>query len=119
MEQNSLLEHLEERHILASIADIIGTMHKIDAKVSKLHEVVVGDKEFGQEGIIAKIRTIKEDVEKIEKDVEFLKKYDIDQIYEQVDGLNAYKNRLIGFAIGGGLVWALILKALDNMLLKK
>lgn len=111
-QNDPLLEHLEDRHILASIADIIGTMHKIDAKVSKLHEVVVGDKEFGQEGIIAKIRNI-------EEDVEFLKKYDIEQIYKEVDGLNAYKNRLIGFAIGGGLVWALILKALDNMLLKK
>lgn len=107
--ETPLKEHLEDRNILASIADIIGTMHKIDAKVSKLHEVVVGDKEFGTEGIIAKIRNI-------EEDVEWLKKYDIEEMYNKLDGLTQYKNKLIGFAIGGGLVWALILRIFDKLL---
>lgn len=98
METNRpLLDHLEDRNILASIADIIGTMHKIDAKVTKLHEVVVGSKEFGQEGIIEKLKNIEEDIDQV-------KKYDLEHFEKTIEDYKKIKNRFIGFAFAAGVI---------------
>lgn len=95
--------NLNERDFLASISDLIGTMHKIDAKVSKLHEVVIGDKEFGQEGVIVKLKNIEKEVEKVKGIDE-----EVAAIYEDVEILKGYKNKLVGFFIAGGVVFGFV-----------
>jgi hypothetical protein len=92
-----LEEVIKDRDFLASISDLIGTMHKIDAKVSKLHDVVIGNEEYGQEGIIFKLKAIENDLEKI-------KVVDTLLLRQEVDNLKGYKNKLIGFFVAGGVL---------------
>ena len=106
MKIKDLLE--EERDFLASWADLVSTMHKVDSKLSKLHDVVIGDKEFGTEGIIQKLKNIETDLDEI-------KKYDFEYIEKQIEDLKTFKSKLIGFSIAAGLIWALILKLFDKV----
>jgi oligoribonuclease (3'-5' exoribonuclease) len=101
----------EERDFLASWSDLISTMHKVDSKLSKLHDVVIGDKEFGTEGIIQKLKNIETDLDEI-------KKYDFEYIEKQIEDLKTFKSKLIGFSVAvsvtAGFIWALILKLFDK-----
>ena len=53
-----------EPEYLVSISDLINTIHKMDAKLSKLYEVVAGDKDLGTKGIITRIHDLEVKVEK-------------------------------------------------------
>ena len=99
---------LKDRDFLASISDLIGTMHKIEAKVSKLHDVVIGNEEYGQEGIILKLKTIENDLEKI-------KVVDPLLLKQEVEHLKSYKNKLIGFFIAGGVLVGLAWEMLKSV----
>ena len=97
----------EERDFLASWSDLVGTMHKIDAKVSKLHEVVIGDKEFGTEGIIQKLKNIEDDVERRLKNIE-----------QDIDTLKGYKNKLVGISIATGVFLGFIFEIIKTVFQK-
>jgi oligoribonuclease (3'-5' exoribonuclease) len=101
----------EERDFLASWSDLISTMHKVDSKLSKLHDVVIGDKEFGTEGIIQKLKNIETDLDEI-------KKYDFEYIEKQIEDLKTFKSKLIGFSVAAGFIWALILELFDKVFKK-
>lgn len=105
----------EERDFLASWSDLVGTMHKIDAKVSKLHEVVIGDKEFGTEGIIQKLKNIEDDVESL-KGFGIIQK--LKKIEQDVDTLKGYKNKLVGISIATGVFLGFIFELIKTVFQK-
>jgi hypothetical protein len=101
----------EERDFLASWADIVGVIHTMEKKVSKLHDVVIGDKEFGQEGILQRQKNIEQDLEEIKRDLSSIKRIDTEQIKKDLDDLKAYKHKLVGIAVATGgfiaIIWEL------------
>lgn len=58
---------LPEANYLNSLSDLIVTLNKIDGKVSKLYEVISGDKELNTEGLIIKIHKLENKVTELEK----------------------------------------------------
>ena len=102
----------EERDFLASWADIVGVIHTMEKKVSKLHDVVIGDKEFGQEGILQRQKNIEQDLEEIKRDLAGIKRIDTEQIKRDLDDLKAYKHKLIGISVATGgflaFIWELV-----------
>lgn len=58
---------LPEANYLNSLSDLILTLNKIDGKVSKLYEVISGDKDLGTDGLIIKIHKLENKVIELEK----------------------------------------------------
>lgn len=108
----------EDRDFLASWADIVGSIHRMETKVSKLHDVVIGDKEFGQEGVIQQLKNIKQDIAEIEIEIQEIKKADPQTIKLEVDALKNYKNKLIGISVATGIflgiIWELLKLSFKN-----
>lgn len=98
----------ENRDFLASWSDIVGIIHTMEKKVSKLHDVVIGDKEFGQEGVLQELKNIKEDLIDIEEDIREIKKTDPATTKKEVEDLKSYKNKLIGISLAMGVFIAII-----------
>jgi hypothetical protein len=82
-----------EPEYLVSISDLINTIHKMDAKLSKLYEVVAGDKDLGTKGIITRIHDLEVKVEKHE----------------------SHKNKLIGVFIAASFLFSYIWEAAKNI----
>jgi hypothetical protein len=82
-----------EPEYLVSISDLINTIHKMDAKLSKLYEVVAGDKDLGTKGIINRIHDLEVKVEKHE----------------------SHKNKLIGVFIAASFLFSYIWEAAKNI----
>ena len=82
-----------EPEYLVSISDLINTIHKMDAKLSKLYEVVAGDKDLGTKGYISRIHDLEEKVEKME----------------------SHKNKLIGIFIAAGFLFSYIWESTKNI----
>lgn len=74
---------LNKNDILASMSDLINTLHKMDNKVKKIYDVVVGDETFDQKGLITRVKE--------------LEGYQTKQ--------EALKNKIIGASIGGGVLF--------------
>ena len=72
--------------ILASMSDMINTLHKMDGKVKKIYDVVVGNEEFDQEGLIGRVKE--------------LEKY--------VEQANVRYYKLVGGFFVGGAVWTVV-----------
>jgi hypothetical protein len=72
--------------ILASMSDMINTLHKMDGKMKKIYDVVVGNEEFDQEGLIGRVKSLEK--------------------YKEEAKARYYK--LFGGFIVGGAVWTLI-----------
>jgi len=108
----------ENRDFLASWSDIVGIIHTMEKKVSKLHDVVIGDKEFGQEGILQELKKIKEDISAIESDISEIKKTDPATIKKEVEDLKSYKNKLVGISLGMGVFIAIIWELLKTLFKK-
>lgn len=101
-------EILDEKHPLGSFSDWVNTLHEIDVKVSKLHEVMVGNKEFGQEGILQRLKNIEDDLSEIDGDLNEIKKIDPATTKKEVEDLKSYKNKLVGISIAMGVFIAII-----------
>jgi hypothetical protein len=108
----------ENRDFLASWSDIVGIIHTMEKKVSKLHDVVIGDREFGQEGILQELKKIKEDISAIESDISEIKKTDPATIKKEVEDLKSYKNKLVGISLGMGVFIAIIWELLKTLFKK-
>lgn len=76
------------------IAEMQPTMTKINNRVEKIYDVIVGNETFDQEGIITRLK-------KLEKENDINK---------------ALKNKLVGAFIVGGALWTVILEAIKNMI---
>jgi hypothetical protein len=57
---------LNEVNYLNSLSDLIIAINKMDGKVSKLFEVITGDKELNTDGLIIKIHKLEEKVKDLE-----------------------------------------------------
>lgn len=79
-----------EEQYLVSISDLILTVHKIETKVSKLYEVLGGDKEMGTDGVLTRW----------EKRIHALE--------SKVETLNNNKNKLMGMFVMAGFIFAYI-----------
>jgi len=108
----------ENRDFLASWSDIVGIIHTMEKKVSKLHDVVIGDKEFGQEGILQELKNIKADISTIEADISEIKKADPATIKREVEDLKNYKNKLVGISLGMGVFIAIIWELVKTLFKK-
>ena len=87
------MQQPNEPEYLVSISDLINTIHKMDAKLSKLYEVVAGDKDLGTKGIITRIHDLEVKVEKHE----------------------SHKNKLIGVFIAASFLFSYIWEATKNI----
>ena len=76
----------EQPNYLGSLSDLITTVHKIDGKVTKLFEVITGDKELGTDGLI-------------------IKNYKLEQ---RVKELEDYRTKLVGIFIASGVAFGFI-----------
>lgn len=47
--------------------DLLATVHKIDKKLTKLYEIVTGDKDFGTEGVLVELKKLNDRVNKVER----------------------------------------------------
>lgn len=47
--------------------DLLQTVHKIDKKLTKLYEIVTGDKDIGTEGVLVELKQLKTRIEKVER----------------------------------------------------
>lgn len=81
---------------LASLSDLILTVHKIDGKVSKLFEVITGDKDLGTEGLI-------------------IKNFKLEQ---RIKELEDYRSKLLGIFIAAGVGFGIIWEVLKNFIHK-
>jgi hypothetical protein len=89
-------ELFNKNDILASMSDMINTLHKLDSKVKKIYDVVVGNEEFDQKGLIGRV-----------KELETFK-----------EEAKARNNKLLGaFFVGGG-VWTVIWELAKNFIKK-
>jgi hypothetical protein len=57
---------LNEANYLNSLSDLILAVNKMDGKVSKLFEVITGDKDLNTDGLIIKIHKLEEKVKDLE-----------------------------------------------------
>jgi len=83
----------DEPEYLVSISDLINTIHKMDAKLTKLYEVVAGDKELGTKGIVNRINDLEAKVEKHE----------------------SHKNKLMGIFIASGFLFSYFWETVKNI----
>lgn len=76
----------DQPNYLSSLSDLITTVHKIDGKVTKLFEVITGDKDLGTDGLI-------------------IKNYKLEQ---RVKELEDYRTKLVGIFIASGVAFGVI-----------
>lgn len=76
----------DQPNYLGSLSDLITTVHKIDGKVTKLFEVITGDKDLGTDGLI-------------------IKNYKLEQ---RVKELEDYRTKLVGIFIASGVAFGVI-----------
>lgn len=77
---------LNEANYLNSLSDLIIAVNKMDGKVSKLFEVITGDKELNTDGLIIKIHKLE----------------------DKVKDLELSRSKLIGFFVAGGVFFSII-----------
>lgn len=83
-DENKRLSHVEK------------IMFEMEKKINMIYNAVVGNEEFGQEGIIARLKRLESENEKNK----------------------ALKNKLVGAFIAGGAFWTIIWEVIRNSFLK-
>lgn len=78
------------------LCDVEETLSKMETKIEKIYDVVVGNEMFDQQGIIGR-----------------LKKLEIEN-----ENNRAIKNKLIGAFVVGGMGWTILLEIIKNFLRK-
>ena len=82
-----------DKSFMDRLSDVEGTLVKMDSKLEKIFDVVVGNETFDQVGLIGRLK-------KLEKESETNK---------------ALKNKLLGAFVMGGALWTIIWELFKNM----
>ena len=82
-----------DKSFMDRLNDVEGTLVKMDSKLEKIFDVVVGNETFDQVGLIGRLK-------KLEKESENNK---------------ALKNKLMGAFLMGGALWTIIWELFKNM----
>ena len=82
-----------DKSFMDRLNDVEGTLVKMDSKLEKIFDVVVGNETFDQVGLIGRLK-------KLEKESEVNK---------------ALKNKLMGAFLMGGAIWTIIWELFKNM----
>lgn len=83
MEGSAPIKIFTEKDMGSRIEHLEAMIMKIDSRLQKIYDVVVGNETFDQEGLIGRIKKLEAESKKI----------------------NALKNKLIGAFVAGGAVW--------------
>jgi hypothetical protein len=86
------MESDNERIIVERLNTLEQQNTKMYSRIDKIFDVVVGNEQFGQIGIIGRIIALEKDSKKNE----------------------ALRNKLIGASVAGGAIWTLVVKALEH-----
>ena len=90
-------ETQNDQQYFSSLSDLVNTIYKMDAKVTKLYDVVVGDKELGTKGHNKRL----------------------DDLELRVDRHESHKNKLMGVFIAAGFTFAYIWELTKNFFTRK
>lgn len=82
-----------DKSFMDRLNDVEGTLVKMDSKLEKIFDVVVGNETFDQVGLIGRLK-------KLEKESEVNK---------------ALKNKLMGAFLMGGAIWTIIWELFKNI----
>lgn len=82
-----------DKSFMDRLNDVEGTLVKMDSKLERIFDVVVGNETFDQVGLIGRLK-------KLEKESENNK---------------ALKNKLMGAFLMGGAIWTIIWELFKNM----
>jgi hypothetical protein len=82
-----------DKSFMDRLNDVEGTLVKMDSKLEKIFDVVVGNETFDQVGLIGRLK-------KLEKESENNK---------------ALKNKLMGAFLMGGAIWTIIWELFKNI----
>ena len=85
-----------DKDILSRISEVENTLVKMDGKIEKIYDVVVGNETFDQVGLIGRLKKLESEHEK----------------------LTAFKNKLVGAFLVGGVLWAAIWEMVKKILVK-
>lgn len=85
-----------DKDFLSRINDVENTLVKMDGKIEKIYDVVVGNETFDQVGVIGRLKKLE----------------------NEYDKLTAFKNQLIGAFIAGGAIWTILYEFLKKMIIK-
>lgn len=86
-----------DKDFLSRINDVENTLVKMDGKIEKIYDVVVGNETFDQVGLIGRLKKLESEHEK----------------------LTAFKNKLIGAFIAGGAIWSIVYELLKKIIVTK
>lgn len=85
-----------DKSFLERLNDVETTLVKMESKIGKIYDVLVGDDKFDQLGIISRLKRIEEENEKNK----------------------ALKNKLIGAFVVGGAAWTIIWEVFKKIIVK-
>lgn len=83
-----------DKSFLERLNDVENTLVKMESKIEKIYDALVGNEKFDQLGIISRIKKLEEENEKY----------------------TAIKNKLIGAFLVGGAVWTVAWEMIKKML---
>jgi len=83
-----------DKSFLERLNDVENTLVKMESKIEKIYDALVGNQKFDQLGLISRIKKLEEENEKYK----------------------AIKNKLIGAFLVGGAVWTVAWEMIKKML---
>jgi hypothetical protein len=83
-----------DKSFLERLNDVENTLVKMESKIEKIYDALVGNEKFDQLGLISRIKKLEEENEKY----------------------TAIKNKLIGAFLVGGAVWTVAWEMIKKML---
>jgi hypothetical protein len=83
-----------DKSFLERLNDVENTLVKMESKIEKIYDALVGNEKFDQLGLISRIKKLEEENEKYK----------------------AIKNKLIGAFLVGGAVWTVAWEMIKKML---
>lgn len=83
-----------DKSFLERLNDVENTLVKMESKIEKIYDALVGNEKFDQLGLISRIKKLEEENEKYK----------------------ALKNKLIGAFLVGGAVWTVAWEMIKKML---
>jgi len=85
-----------DKSFLERLNDVENTLVKMESKIGKIYDVLIGDEKFDQLGIITRLKKIEEENEKFK----------------------ALKNKLVGAFLVGGAAWTIVWEVIKKIIFK-
>lgn len=85
-----------DKSFLERLNDVENTLVKMESKIGKIYDVLIGDEKFDQLGIITRLKKLEEENEK----------------------LKALKNKLVGAFLVGGAAWTIVWEVIKKIIFK-